>query len=150
LYKTLQSGKLYAKYGRYPARVGQLISHFTGPRFKPVRIIDKQPCTYVDSIFILEDGSVWIANNYTISQHEASIVLNFLIKEPAVQILKSEACYVNDIKLNKLNETEKDLLAWHDGFRHTDKQFANGCFSIMFTWWKQTHQLPFAAHIIKW
>lgn len=48
-----------------------------------------------------------------------------------------------------LSEWEKDQLAWSDGFR-TDCPYRLGAFTLMFRFWRITHQLPFEGFIFHW
>ena len=50
----------------------------------------------------------------------------------------------------KLTWTQRDVLAYNDGFRKADDNTAGGCFDIMFRWWSQIHELPFIGDIIYW
>lgn len=49
-----------------------------------------------------------------------------------------------------LSQSEKDRLAWLDGFRIEGSTLRNceGCFGLMLRWWKQTNGLPFKGDII--
>ena len=117
------------KIRKYPCKPGQMISHFTGPRFKPVRIIDKKECTDVHGILIGKTGKVVIF----IDCHETN------------------ENYFYDYESKVLSKFLKDMLAWADGFRHPDDlEKMDGCFDLMFSWWKATHTLPFIGHLIKW
>lgn len=119
---------------KHPAKPGDTISHFTGSRFKPVRIIDKQICIGVDTIFILENGEVYIAKDVVMNEISAK----FSLDRPIV---------LNGFK--KLTIGERNEFAFDDGFRRASF-VTNDCFSEMISFWKDTHALPFAGHIIKW
>jgi hypothetical protein len=128
------------KIRKHPCKPGKLISHFTGPRFKPVRIIDKQSCLQVQTIIITADGECYLLDAI-LNQVEGAM----LLEDPALPPDLLPGKYI------KLNTFGKDRLAWHDGFRHQDKPTSfTGCFDIMLNWWKQTHELPFIGHLIKW
>lgn len=121
---------------KHPGKPGSIISHFTGSRFKPVRIIEKQPCIGVDTIFILEEGAVVVIEVQILTVAEANWYLD----------QRKEL-----LQFGTLASSAKDNLAWNDGFRMADKPTEKtGCFDLMFRWWKQTHALPFAGHLIKW
>ncbi len=137
------------KIRKHAPRPGQLISAFTGSRFKPVPILDEKPeCLSVESIFILPSGEVLIAHNQPpVTEVEAKMIIEYLEKIGPL-------CETNNIAgtvLQKLTDKEKDELAWQDGFRWEEyPQHRKNCFEIMREWWSQTHSLPFAGHIIKW
>lgn len=65
-----------------------------------------------------------------------------------IVIKRTGAVYING---RKLTDREKDVLAWNDGFRHSDEPNQKSCcFQLMLRWWKQTHSLPFVGDIIYW
>lgn len=68
-----------------------------------------------------------------------------------IEIKKNGSVYIGGAKLNDL---DKDMLAYHDGFRPDSLQDIRvnkkGCFNVMFRWWRQTHALPFKGDIIYW
>ncbi len=51
-----------------------------------------------------------------------------------------------------LNEDERNLLAWNDGFRPDGSSLINpaGCSDLMLRFWSKTHDLPFIGDIIYW
>lgn len=52
----------------------------------------------------------------------------------------------------RLNQSQKDFLAWMDGFRPALSSALNpiGSFKMMFRFWKVHHQLPFTGEITYW
>jgi hypothetical protein len=55
------------------------------------------------------------------------------------------------IKGRPITQSDKDILAYLDGFRNQDRETQiTGCFNIMMRWWRQTHELPFSGEIIHW
>ncbi len=50
-----------------------------------------------------------------------------------------------------LNNHERNLLAWADGFRYpADSPQVDCSFELMVRFWKQTHALPFVGNYILW
>lgn len=113
---------------------------FTGLRTKwAKRIIEPQMCKAVKTIFIFPEGSVCI-HEQALTDLEAK---HYIEHEFELLICSVDAYY--------LSEDERDQLAWNDGFRYeATPHIQQGCFQIMFRWWKQTHELPFYGHINYW
>lgn len=136
------------KIRNHPPRVGQMVSHFAGPRFKPQRVIEKQPCTAVDTLIFLESGEIYRIEAHALNQPDADHMLDYIQQLQPVDLVT-----INGITAKKLSDREKNLLAWQDGFRTentTGGDVIEGCFDLMLRWWKQTHSLPFAGHHTKW
>lgn len=122
---------------KYPQKVGALMHLFYGLRTKSAkRIISAQPCKKVNTIIITRDYKIYLIEG-VMNARECELFGRTKNKSKAF-------CY------NILNTNEKDELSWRDGFRIDDKGTRIGCFDLMFRWWKQTHELPFAGHIQYW
>lgn len=63
-----------------------------------------------------------------------------------ITIKKTGEVYVAD---KRLDEWEKDILAFCDGFR-SDLEGYEECFEVMFRWFEKMHTLPFEGQIIIW
>jgi hypothetical protein len=130
-------------FRRTPPSRGQFAHLYYGMRTKfCTKLVDPSPVIeWVKCIVITQDGKVRIY--YT----------NFLHEEQRARAIDSKVVKHGTfgVAFKTLNKTEKDALAWADGFRHADMPYeAKGCFEIMFQWWNQTHSLPFCGNIIKW
>jgi hypothetical protein len=123
---------------KYPQKVGALMHLFFGLRTKySTRIIPALPCKSVKTIIFYDDGDVFIHPE----------ILNI---EQATQFVEITNLHIARRTLHLLDDTDKDELAWRDGFRVDDKGTRKGCFYLMLRWWRQTHELPFAGHIQYW
>jgi hypothetical protein len=140
-YSKTQSIRAFRKR---PFKVGDALMHYFGMRTKHcVKLIPDTTCTDVQTIFIFNSGNVYIAPCMT--QREAK------------RLLRAGEMIVNRIS-KKLTYAERDELAYNDGFRfkyHDPTQYGpytkpEMCYKLMFTWWKETHSLPFTGQLIKW
>ena len=122
-----------------PVTVGQTAYLYYGMRTKYcTRLIEPTPISGVNCIAINPCGTVWI------------ITTNWLDKLQREQFMRGKF-HLEGAQISTLNQLHKDNLAWRDGFRHEDDpKRTEGCFEIMFRWWKQTHELPFIGNIISW
>jgi hypothetical protein len=84
-----------------------------------------------------------------------------LFRAPCVRIenirIDRARVWIND---NELSLDEKDILAWHDGFRYDGTMMeicdppvakSTGCFNLMLQFWVEKHRTTeFIGHIIHW
>lgn len=128
------------KIRKHPPKIGQPVTLVTGSRFKPVKIGFNNNAKWVskvDTIFILPNGNVYLIEDNTLNEGSKALMLD----NP--KVFKE---YKNSICLDDFN---KDLLAYNDGFRNGG-ECVTGCFEKMFNWFKATQPLPFVGHITYW
>lgn len=124
---------------KHPAHIGDTLYLYTGLRQSGAkRLIEPTPCTAVNTIFIFNDGRIILVN----AVYNAIDAQAFL-EDHNTQRKK----FLSKYKL--LTQIEKNKLCFADGFRYQDN-FNSRCFELFIKFWKQTHQLPFAGHIIVW
>lgn len=127
------------KFRKFPVKVGQPVTLVTGSRFSPVEILTERPTIYaVDSIVIYPDGSLYIIPGHSLTE----------MQQISIKQIGIEVCPYPYVKFEG---TDKDRFAWWDGFRHPeDPNDINGCFRLMLSWWRKTHELPFIGFVAKW
>jgi hypothetical protein len=110
---------------KIPPRVGEICHCYVDPRQKTMRLLGRWPCVRIEEIVI---EGIW---------------------------LKHGDVFRGSIHLagNRLDENERDLLAWRDGFRHESLNEREGlgyggCFTLMMEFWRE--RLPFVGQIIHW
>lgn len=108
---------------------------YYGMRTKYCRKLREEICTDVRTIQIMKSGKVFICDK-RLDGHQFLYFINKKYK-PAGRYL---------------SESEKDKLAWLDGFRPDGStlQKPKDCFDLMIRFWKQTHKLAFTGDIIYW
>jgi hypothetical protein len=106
-------------------RVGEICHCYVDPRQKTMRLLGRWPCVRVEEVVI---EGIW---------YRCGEVF----------------CGSISVAGNLLDENERDLLAWRDGFRHpplNEKEGLGygGCFELMMEFWRG--RLPFVGQIIHW
>jgi hypothetical protein len=116
--------------------------HYFGMRKKfCTKLIPNNTCNDVQTIYFFINGTVYLGP--FVEQTRAELNLEYLRRGVPVDNTK------------ELTDTEKDQLAWNDGFRHNHNPLKRenqieGCFYLMYEWWQKTHTLPFTGQLIKW
>ena len=117
------------------AKPGETLHLYTGLRQPGAELLMRAPCIRVESIVIWVDGAVFIG--------PVGPMNPYLLHNP------SRASLV------RLDDHERDLLAWRDGFRvpllgraPNRTPGSGGHFNLMMKFWDG--RLPFAGHIIHW
>ena len=115
------------------AKPGDTLYLYFAMRTKWCRKLREEKCTNARTIIITAEGNVLIFDRRLLYIPE-----------------KIGLLYTYPHQL--LNEQQRDLMAWKDGFRPEGSSPYNpaGCFDIMLRWWKITHELPFIGDIIFW
>jgi hypothetical protein len=127
------------------AKPGDTLYLYYGMRTKFCTKLREEICTDVKTIVIFHNASVIVFPNYLVPLEFAEVEKILLLDaDPPVTILKNFQC-------SMLNNEEKSMLAWRDGFRYEPTGIKNiGNFELMIRFWNQTHQLPFIGDIIYW
>jgi len=120
------------KFRKYPVRIGQPMVAVTGPRFKPIKIIESTPIVDVKAIAIFSNGSMFLIDTNWLTELERHEISTGGIKY----------CRHPKQRIHLPNN-----FAWADGFRPTNPKQA---YSVMRKWWKQTHELPFIGFVTYW
>jgi len=99
----------------------------------------------------LGEGTIYNVFCIFINKKQEVVIIgtNFVSNEQ-IKLLKKGNYKKLDVLYKVLTDEEKDDLAYRDGFRKEHSDERKGCFEIMITWWKQTHELPFIGHLICW
>ncbi len=127
------------------AKKGNTLYLYFGLRTKFCRKLSEQPCIDVRSIMFA----------YNQNQELQLLIFNKRLDDRAFDITAEGTIRFaidNDATCKALNETERNQLAWLDGFRPDGSTLENplNAFELMERWWKQTHTLPFLGDIIYW
>lgn len=122
------------------AKKGDTLYLYYGMRTKHCTKLREETCTKAPTI-IIDREDIFILDR-RLEDHEIQLVGDELI----VDVLAIE------MHAAKLTPLERNILAWHDGFRPdgTSLKSPEGCYDLMMRFWKQTHELPFVGHIIYW
>jgi hypothetical protein len=131
----------------YLFKPGKMLSHYYGMRTKfCTKLIEPQPITDVQTIWLLKDGTV--ALGPAMEEKDARHYLSLMAD-------KKNWKYFPDFLL--LRPQEKNYIAFQDGFRaegtyinSPTSYYVEGCFDLMFKFWNETHSLPFTGQIIYW
>jgi len=125
---------------KHPAKPGDALYLYEAMRTKWCKKLREETCTKAVTIIIDKDD-VYILDR-RLEDHEIELKGNELI----VDVLAVE------MHAAKLTSLEKNILAWHDGFRPdgTSLKSPEGCFDLMIRFWRSTHSLPFIGDIIYW
>lgn len=135
---------------KHPAKPGDTLFLYTGLRTKYVeKLIEPPTCTAVKTIIMLKSFHVFMLDGILTEMDCNEFHIRWIYNRP------------QHVSFKELNESEKNILAWHDGFRIKDlprKELdavpENGsisCFDIMKGFWMKEHDTwPFFGHIICW
>lgn len=121
------------------AKKGDTLYLYTGLRTKYCRKLREEVCTEARSIAIDDTSGI--------------ILFNRLLTRAEMQYAIENGCNPDHLpQYNILSSIERDMLAYNDGFRIEGSSPAQtlGCFHLMLTWWRRTHELPFIGDIIFW
>lgn len=132
-------------FRKHPVKAGQLAHLYYGMRTSNcTKLVENSPViSHVATVFLSATGGLCIIETNWIDEFEREKIL---LHGPAyLETLEKTV----GIKHKWLSENFRDMFAYNDGFRHQDKPMShNGCFEIMYRWWKQTHDLPFIGNVI--
>ncbi|MCK9402935.1 MAG: hypothetical protein M0Q26_06020 [Chitinophagaceae bacterium] len=122
------------------AKKGDTLYLYFGLRTKYCRKLREEVCT--------DARSIAIDNSYGI------VLFNRLLTRAEMQYAIENIVLTPDHlpQYNVLSSIERDILAYNDGFRieGSSPEQPLGCFHLMLTWWRRTHELPFVGDIIFW
>jgi hypothetical protein len=125
------------------AKPGDTLYLYYGLRTKWCKKLREETCTRATTIIINSNGHVYLFNKRLTDE----VVVEVAKKLKAGKLPLPAAKEYTFVTLSK---TEKDELAWKDGFRDEENNLPFSEFEIMLSWWKQTHELPFIGDIIYW
>ena len=125
-----------------PAKTGDTLYHYTGMRNsrgeKAVRIIAPTPCTVACTLFFEQEDITLIDSVFT-KEYVNAQHINDLISDIKIGAYRCRA----------LSDTEKILMAWHDGFR-TKEPAGIKNFEMMQQFFFRTHTPPFFINLFSW
>ncbi len=115
------------------AKPGDILYLYYGLRQKWCKKLREEICSDTRTIAITKEG-------------------NILLFEKRLDVIPESWGELYKSKHHLLNEDERDLLAWNDGFRPdgSSQTSPTGCSDIMLRFWSMTHKLPFIGDIIYW
>lgn len=114
--------------------VGKKVYLYSGLRTKHAKLIALEECTDVRTI------KIWSGGIFICKQRLDDYKFDLYLNSKYIPLGHS------------LSQLDRNILAWKDGFRPEGSSLANpdGCFDLMFRFWRQTHALPFFGDIVRW
>lgn len=142
-------------YRNYPVSAGDTLSLYFGMRTKECQLLRRVKCTEVKTIAITDRGTVVMVECPRLDPAEVEGLKIALLLSDALSISEVDIYdYDKGCKRHSrpLSETEKNVLAWKDGFRPEGTRLhkPTGAFSHMMDFWRESHELPFVGNIIYW
>ncbi len=127
-------------------KVGETCHCYTGLRQKGARLLGRWPCRKVDEIRIWQD-----LGETHLPPGRSPMIANLVIDREAEEWPFNFQVTING---EDLDQSERDVLAWQDGFRGADPRNTKGCFEIMIGFWRKEHgkgrKLDFTGDMIHW
>ncbi len=127
-------------FRKYPVKPGQPAMLYYGMRTKYIQKLwegDWPKLVDVKSVAFLSDGAVRVFDTNWIAPEDREPVLGGMI--------------LPGIRHNDLTKIQKDVFAWNDGFRHSDRpQCTDGCYEIMRRYWSMNGGVSFVGFISYW